>query len=232
MARYWASKPSLPSASAEEKSTGEYQKLSELSEALRGITIDQGAPDIVGGFEMICALQFHYMNFVRIIDRKIERLIPHDTPDERFEAVAYIGRVGQFDYFTKSAFVAKLRGTDDFEGLTWAAYLLPFRHKYSAHRDRDKPKKGEEGSLSGELSLGALGGHLFTQKSAGAIPHQAAPYDREAEGARQYEWSNPAYEIPGTSKLFIPQLHHPYLIDEFIQFMSWLIQAAKALPRE
>lgn len=211
----------------------EYQAMVELSKELHGLTVAQGAPDVVGAFEMMCALQYHYLNFSRIIQKKIERVIPHDVPDERFEVVSYIGRVGQLDYFTRASFVSRLRGGDEFEGLTWTSYLLPFRHKYSAHRDRDKPKKGEEGSLLGELSLGALGGHLFVQEQDGdrSDLQPAFPFDREKEGARQYEWSYPAYEIPGTSKLFIPQVHHPHLFDELVQFMSWLIRAAKELPR-
>jgi hypothetical protein len=235
MATYWASKPSLPFASAEEKSTVEYQSLIELSEAVKGLTIAQGAPDIFGAFEMMCALHYHFLNFERIVSKKCTQELPSDAPDERYEAVAYVSRIGQLYYFLQSEFIKRAAG-EDFPGLTWIDHLVPFRHKYSAHRDRDKPKKNEENSLDGELSLGALGGHLFVEKYPGSLSevHAADPIDRNLSGARQYQCSYVAYQMfgVGNTKYFVLQRDHAHLFSELSEFMRWLIGVAKAMPRE
>jgi len=202
---------------------------------MKGLTIAQGSPDIFGAFEMICALHFHFLNFERIVDRKIRQDLHYEAPDERYEAVAYIGRVGQLYYFLQSKFIKGLAG-EDFIGLTWIDYLVHFRHKYSAHRDRDKPKKSEENSLNGELSLGALGGHVFVERYVGSMSevHRADPYQRDIVGALQYKCSYVAYQMFGVTdaKYFVPQRDHQRLFSELHQFMSWLIGVAKGAPRE
>jgi len=237
MARYWASKNSLPTLTEGEKLSAEYKALVELRDSLKGLTIDQGAPDLGGCFEMLCALQYHYLNFMRVLKKKATRAIPHDAPDERFEAVSYINRVGQIQYFSESAFVERLLGPCHDCRLTWISHLLPFRHKYSAHRERDKPKNPKEiQSLSGELALGALGGWLFCEKYPGAFAELSAKHgdDFEAHQAEQYEVGYIVYQIfiDQGSREFILERDHSFLFEEVAAFLTSLIVRAKMLPRE
>lgn len=236
MAVFWATKSSIPFASEEEKKTPEYSSLLELQGAIQGLTVAQGAPDVFGCFEMICALHFHYLNFMRVIQRKISMEIPYDSPDERFEAVAYIGRVGQLAYFSKSKFVCELMGDNYYELIAWIHRLIPFRHKYSAHRERDKPiRKGEATSLEGEVALGALGGKTFAEKYDGAFLNMdsADLSDWAAREARRYEFGYVVFQITGVNAQasLTVEHDHQYIFSELLMFFRGLVDKAKTLPR-
>jgi hypothetical protein len=171
MAIYWASKTSLPDATSQEMSSPSFVLLKNLSEDSKGISVAQGQADIDGAIEMLGALQYHYQNFLEIVRKKVIGEIEFDAPDERFEAVAYLNRIGQLCYFSTSPFVSHLYGKTAEDFIPSAYRLIPFRHKYLAHRERDKPLRNsnEATELNGELALGALGGRLFCSRTEDVV---------------------------------------------------------------
>ena len=168
MATYWANKDSLPSVSEVERLSPIYVELSELQSSSNGVSVAQGVIDVFGVIEMLAALHYHYLQFVRVIQRNIRNEIPVLSPEERYEAVSYINRVGQYHYFCKSAFATNLVGDVESQIQT-ITRPIPFRHKYTAHRERDKPKFGtnEANQYKGEMALGKLGGHLPCERVPG-----------------------------------------------------------------
>jgi hypothetical protein len=99
MATFWATKSSLPNANPGERASPTFIWLKKISESAKGISVAQGQPDIDGSIEMLGALQYHYQKFLEIVQKKAKGEIEYDAPDERFEAVAYLTRVGQLYYF-------------------------------------------------------------------------------------------------------------------------------------
>jgi hypothetical protein len=234
MVEYWASKASLPYIPSGEGKSSEYITLENLSASTQGVTVAQGQPDLLGAVEMLCALQYHYQNFVRIVRDKGAGKIDVSYPDERFEAVAYVGRLGQLCYFSESVFVeAMLQEKTGPDFIPSAFRLLHFRHKYAAHRERDKPLKGSaEGTeLGGELALGALGGLFFSARP-----------DRQTDGdnsqpanwndlvKRNYRDWYVSFQIfkKGEAIYFIPEIDHPRIIAEASVLLNRLIEIAKA----
>lgn len=64
------------------------------------------------------------------------------------EAVAYIGRLGQLDYFFKSKWFSPVVGENNVAlGIPSILALMPLRNKHSAHRQQDYPWKDDCSSL-------------------------------------------------------------------------------------
>ena len=233
MAEYWASKNSLPTPTREVKSP-EYLSLEHLINKAKGLAIAQGQVDILGAIEMLCSMQYHYQNFVRKIGEKGSGTIDLDAPDERYEIVAYINRIGQFCYFSNSPFVRQIFGKSG-EDLTPSAHrLLVFRHKYSAHRERDKPRKnsGEARELGGELALGALGGFIFSARRDTEYENvnQASSWQDDIR-VKYRDWFV-SFQIfkDGDAICFTPEAEHPAIMSEASTFLRHLIDLAKNRP--
>jgi hypothetical protein len=169
VANYWASKDPLPFGSEEERRSAPYMALSHVKAMAISLSMKQGQIDIFGAIEMLGGLQYHYQQFLRIRERKLSGAVPLDAPDERFEAVAYINRIGQFHYFANSAFCKQIMGRSALLEIPTLEKLLPFRHKYTAHRARDNPRdRYEVNDLHGDYALGAIGGSLSCERRPGA----------------------------------------------------------------
>jgi hypothetical protein len=112
--------------------------------------------------------------------------------------------------------------------------LIPFRHKYAAHRDRDKPLRDETNSLSGELALGALGGRAFRERGDGSFKHIHGEIQSwESVERRLYKDGYVVFQIQEAGNLheFTPELDHPLIIDEIVGRLDKLIQIAQEMPK-
>src|SRR5689334_15872009 len=69
--------------------------------------LDTNYVEIVGAIDMLEALDYHFTNFMKATEQlKTNEAINPKNLD--YEAVAYINRLGQFYYFTESAFVKNI----------------------------------------------------------------------------------------------------------------------------
>lgn len=121
---------------------------------------DDRTVQVIGGVAILAGLDYHHDQFVRHlkrahsyfeqqhllsqpqVDSSLITKIPYRLPTaatERtlaaldHEAVAYLNRLGQFAYFAKAMDLQHLIPQID--------TLLPFRHKHTAHRSIDMPRK-------------------------------------------------------------------------------------------
>lgn len=238
MAEYWASKSSLPSTKDGECNDPELLALVALSDFAKGLSVKQGQIDIFGAIDMLGALQYHYQQFLRVIRQKSNGEIPFDAPDERYEAVAYIGRLGQFFYFATSPFARTLLGVNPERLIPAVVRLVPLRHKYAAHRARDKPLKGtdEHNDLNAELGLGALGGWRFAARARGSLgrQHSNSASDLVSETQPHSELYYTLFELHTRNGRieFNLELDHPVVLSEAAALVRNLIDRAKNTPRE
>ena len=123
--------------------------------------------NIFGAIEMMKGLTYHHARFMEHIascyrtasSLKIEEAIRH-------EAVAYLNRLGQFWMFAESDLVKEICPTIK-EVLPTIDKFIVFRHKHTAHRSIDKPRKDDSEGLQvmNAISLSILGGSLFGLKA-------------------------------------------------------------------
>ena len=241
MAHYWSSKTFLPSLLNDDEVTNEYAALRELQSAVRGISIPQGQVDIEGAADMLGALQYHYQQFVRIVRKKASGEMSADSPDERYEAVAYLGRLGQFYYFAdRSKFVESLISNAKaiIPKVIPSVYrLVHFRMKYVAHRARDFPRdKDEVQDVGHELALGAIGGKLFLCRENQKLdnPGPESPEAFSDWQSRSYRTGYVMFEIYNKADRieFVMELDHPIVLRETTSFMQRIIECARRLPRD
>jgi len=137
---------------------------------------------IAGGARMLGGLDYHHGNFLdrfnhlvpyydrqaAVLKHSMEQLLgeaplPMATESERavldalhHEAFAYLNRLGQFYTFTKALSVEHL--------LPRAAELMLFRHKHTAHRSIDAPRKEDDPHLQ-EVHAMTFGFHYLSVAS-------------------------------------------------------------------
>jgi hypothetical protein len=137
----------------------------------------QGSPSLKTGFlnvygavDMIDGLEHHYSHFIALVDRlctvpaftneskAIERQLCH-------EVVAYLNRMGQFYYFTKSKFVAR-HITDATRLIPTIHKFKPLRDKHAAHRSIDylRPEDSPGVRQLQALGLSSVGSFGFSPK--------------------------------------------------------------------
>lgn len=108
--------------------------------------------NIVGAIEMVAGLEYHHDNIVRT-SAQLAAGAPVDDLNVFHEAVAYVNRMGQFYYFTKSKFVARAVPA----ATSWIPAIekyIVFRMKHAAHRSIDSPRdEPEHVQLSHAMSL-------------------------------------------------------------------------------
>lgn len=139
----------------------------------------------------------------RSVDPEVLRAITPTANHQRWttnaihEVVAYINRVGQYYYFTKSSFVESALGGSQQQQLGTINRLKNFRHKFSAHRSIDKPtgESAEFQSLQA-LSLHGQGGLLWRPTPSGRI------FIFQIRVSR------------GRTEQFVPQEDHPEVMTE------------------
>jgi hypothetical protein len=142
----------------------------------------------------------------RILDRRLTaELMPNESDtgafkSARYEAAAYLGRLGQSRYFATSSFVTTLIGPST---LSRIERLLVFRHKFTAHRSIDKPQGDSD-------ELQTL--HAMSLTDNGMIWHPLST-GRQAM----------AFQIrtePSGVENFVPEEDHPTIMGEAYDVLS------------
>lgn len=144
-----------------------------------------GFINVTGAIEMLEGFEYHHDNIIRLSaelakgERVSETNINH-------EAVAYLNRLGQFYYFTKSDFVGNAISDVDAIIPTIAKFLV-FRNKHTAHRSMDAPKKDDtyDLKLSHARAVSSVMGSMFSCKpNAPEINHPEAGVSIELDKLR------------------------------------------------
>jgi hypothetical protein len=193
---------------------------------------------LYGVVDMLGALDYHYGNLTAIrtgLDKHVQAasadlkpgghvtLDPQLTADlcndsdfrlftnAKYEATAYLGRLGQVGYFAKSSFVTSRIGCIATLVLD---RLVVFRHKFSAHRSIDKPS-GESPELQTlqAMSLSNSGGVLLHPLSNG----------RKAVGFQ--------IRTRAGGQTFVPEEDHPRVMDEAYSVFSRVLGAPQRWQR-
>jgi len=157
--------------------------LSWLARASKASTFSQDrCVQIAGGAGMLGGLDYHHENFLNRLNhltpyyerqaaclkhsmekRSGQWPSPMATDSERVvldalhhEAFAYLNRLGQFYAFAKALSVERF--------LSRASELMLFRHKHTAHRSIDAPRKEDDAHLQ-EVHAMAFGFHFLSVSS-------------------------------------------------------------------
>lgn len=118
---------------------------------------------VLGAIEMLDGLDYHAENFVRTLQESGDEALSSDSRADH-EAIAYLNRMGQFCAFAGSEFVrSELESSDQL--IPTFKKFINFRHKISAHRAIDSPRRDSpEQQLIYAGSMSPLGGRLYTPK--------------------------------------------------------------------
>lgn len=132
--------------------------------------------NIFGAIEMMKGLTYHHARFMEHITSCYCSAPSLQTEEAiRHEAVAYLSRLGQFWMFAESDLVKNLCPAIK-EVLPTICKFIVFRHKHTAHRSIDKPRKEDSDGLKemNAISLSILGGSLFSLKPGHSQPDLSA----------------------------------------------------------
>jgi hypothetical protein len=119
---------------------------------------------IAGVVTILSGLEYHFGPFMRYV-QLVQLQNPAAHSELRHEAVAWVNRVGQLHYFVTSQLVKDSIGSVPTPTIN---ATLPFRHKHTAHRSTDFPRKTDTDHLKTvhAMSLSDLGGTLWTPRHA------------------------------------------------------------------
>jgi len=117
---------------------------------------------LAGVVAILSGLEYHFGSFQRLV-QLVQFGSPASHSELRHEAVAWVNRVGQLHYFVTSQLVKDNIGSTPTPAID---AVLPFRHKHTAHRSADLPRKTDTDHLKSvhEMSLSFLGGSLWTPR--------------------------------------------------------------------
>jgi len=114
--------------------------------------------------------------------------------DAVHEAVAYIGRLGQLDYFFESDWFGEIiKEADIALKIPSILALMPLRNKHVAHRQQDYPRKGDCDSL-GLNEYGLKHGLVWLNNNPEIV--------------------NIQYSFPTMQRHFLLEKHHPSSVSD------------------
>ncbi len=126
-------------------------------------TLKEHELELIGLLDMADGLEYHHKNFVKIEKRcrKIyEKIFTekmfYSVPSKNIhhEAIAYLNRLGQvFALITSDWFKKRVNESDIAFLCPIVLALIPFRHKFGAHRSIDNPKKETDSQKGNHASL-------------------------------------------------------------------------------
>lgn len=150
--------PELPLANIESVSVRASALVARSSSAL----LREHFVQIIGVTSMLAGLEYHYANFLSVLSG-LPAQFGRDISAAQHEAIAWLNRVGQFHYFSRSELVARRLPAVSTPRIE---YVLPFRMKHAAHRSIDVPRKDTGNQqLNHAMMLSALGGSLWIPRS-------------------------------------------------------------------
>lgn len=186
--------------------------------------------NIQGAVEMLYGLDYHHDHFMTIIshlamigDAKELLLVLYN------EATAYMNRLGQFFYFINSDFVhSNCQGMPPFAP-TIEKFVI-FRHKHSAHRSIDFPKK-ESAQIQAvqAMSMSSMGGRHFQPKPGVSTGHESAELMTDVEAYLRRLWSHHYLEFqlmtddPKVVHNFSIEREHPAIMLEAYAVLEKLL---------
>src|SRR5664279_957318 len=131
---------------------------------------------IAGVVDILSGLDYHFSNFKRYV-KLVQVGSEAGHAELRHEAVAWVNRTGQLHYFVTSHLVKGGSGSIQTPAID---AVLPFRHKHTAHRSSDSPRKSDTAHVRTvhAMSLSILGGTLWTpRKGHRHEPSYTSPAD-------------------------------------------------------
>lgn len=187
---------------------------------------------------MMEGLDYHFDNFMEIVHQlQGGEFSRRDAINH--EVAAYLNRLGQFYYFASSDFVRQ--ATPGSQSLTHIESVLPFRHKFAAHRSIDVPRKDDSEMRAHNLALMTLGSTpLFTIRDpAREEPvtfHRIGDTNKfdvtpRPSGDKSNVWrtSFAGYQIgleKGETRTFYPERDHDAIIQEAYAVFSLVLRTA------
>ena len=134
----WTVKDRHPELTLQDIIPISHRAFSLVSRNSETLASKEGAMNLLGVLDMLEALDYHFNNFITLKNSD-------STINQKHEAVAYLNRVGQLYYFTKSDFTKELISNLDLDShMSKVNYLKEFRMKNTAHRSLDWPKDESE----------------------------------------------------------------------------------------
>lgn len=159
---------------------------------------NEGAINLLGALEMLEALDYHFINFTQI--EKGESPI-----NQKHEAVAYLNRLGQLYFFTKSRFTKKYI-PDSESHMPKVIEFISIRHKNTAHRSLDSPQK-EPDEYRDRQAFTFLG--ATTRKFLGNEQYVFPNYNKDTN---ETEWF-----------YFTPAIDHPIIMEQSYNLIEKII---------
>lgn len=121
-----------------------------------------------GAVSILSGLEYHSDNFLALL-KQVKLRSSHAHSKLRHEVVAWVNRVGQLHYFTTSELVISKLGNVATPAID---AVLPFRHKHTAHRSFDMPRKNDSDHLKAvhAMSLSDFGGSVWSPRNGSPWP--------------------------------------------------------------
>ena len=122
---------------------------------------------------MLMGLDYHYARFLEGAAEASSEP-PFDLLVPRHEAVAWVNRVGQLYYFTRSQLVKDRLGPQSTPAID---EVMPFRMKHTAHRSVDDPRKLDtpDLQLSQAIAFSELAGSQWALRPGAHVAPDGLP---------------------------------------------------------
>jgi len=143
-AKYWRLKDYYENVELDQIDKVSCRARSLLCRNMSHAAIESNILNITGAIEMMSGMDYHFDNYMRYQSKLHDE--EHDPEIHNsllHEVTAYLNRLGQFYYFSQSKFVKNLN-INSVAILPKLNEKILLRHKASAHRSIDAPKKEDD----------------------------------------------------------------------------------------
>jgi hypothetical protein len=113
-------------------------RIRSLLARTESVFVEENFIQLEGIVDIARGLEYHHLNALALL--KMEQDSLQHIESVKHEVVAWLNRVGQFYYFSQSALVKSVQLKMEMPTIN---LVLPLRHKYSAHRAIDAPRKSD-----------------------------------------------------------------------------------------
>ena len=196
----WTIKDHYPDKNLQDIQPISLRAYSLVSRNSKGLETKEGALNLLGALDMMEALDYHFKNFIEFGKMA-------NTINQKHEAVAYINRVGQLYYFTKSSFTKKYNLEPKLM-MPKLDELIIFRMKNTAHRSLDAPKTEDLDEYQNRQAFTFLG--ATSMKFLNDDQYVFPNYNKVA---KETEW-----------RYFTPAADHPIIMKESYELVEKIIK--------